>query len=185
MVRSIVRMFVKQTSVTKFFLEKIFFQGDFNYNEIRIQFYEDFIYPEKLIIGFEKILTTKQHQWLITLAKEILKSKEKYLQRYDNDQDRNLAEYHVQAIAKGNIPLEYMTEETLEYPKKTLNFIDMLSLENAGTFEKTIEKRQFETLLEAAKERKEKIDNFLTVSGTKMTEVDKLEYAHLESIIAG
>ncbi len=160
--------------------------GDYDSNDVSIRFTKDMLFPERLP-SFENFLTKSQHDRLIKMAETILnEQKEKFLDNYETTEDKEIALLHLHAIKKGDLPCGYMNENLYETPKKTVYFIQMISPKNSEVFEKTIEKEQFDYVIEVAKERLESIEEVLKQrKNKKLTKEEQEEYDHVKSIAEG
>ena len=123
---------------------------------IRVQYMNNLIFPE-LQYEFEKFLTEEQHANLVQFADAILKTKlNEYKKKYSvNVEKCNEAVEHLQEISKGNLPFDYVSERTVDYPYKKIDLLGMLNESNEQYYEKTITRDQFKKLQEIASERLE------------------------------
>jgi hypothetical protein len=130
--------------------------SDEDVSMVRVQLINNLIFPE-LQYEFEKFLTEEQHGTLVRFADTVLKTKlEEYKKKYSANAEKcNEAVKHLQDISEGNLPFDYVSESTVDYPYKKIDFLGMLHESNEKYFAKTITRDQFKKLQDIARERLE------------------------------
>lgn len=160
-----------------------------NYEDVvRIQYFQDMLFPDKLF-NFEKYISNETHNWLCLMAQDIITGKQDMIDDlYPDNEEKTLFLQHNQAIANGSLPCDFMSEQTIDYPRKTMDFMLMINRKADQLFEKTIQRNHFEALRQYAQEKMNEIDQHLSTSNKtikELTESEKLDIAHIQSIIEG
>lgn len=134
----------QQTFLDEFYLDMAASFERQYYAPLRLLRYEDMLYPTKYE-AWRQVVPRPVHEWLAQAARNLLKDFDSKQESGEFEENGVSADeihkwrMYLETIASGtHLPWGYVSEEEADDPRETLDYMAMLSPDNAYMFERTI-----------------------------------------------